>query len=70
MEEEKRKKIRKELVIKILILIVLILLIGITSFKTGSKFYLLKNMYLDDKNSASVETGISRWYFNVKVIQK
>ena len=44
--------------------------LGITSFKTGSKFYLLKNMYLDDKNSASVETGISRWYFNVKVIQK
>ncbi len=65
-----KKKINKELVIKILLLVLLILLIGITSFKTGTKYYLLKNMNLDDNTPASVESGVARWYFNARIINK
>lgn len=69
MENSKRKIIvKKEIIIKILILIILILMIGITSFRSGSKFYLLKNMYLEDETTANIESGISRWYFNARVI--
>lgn len=65
----KEKILNKKLTIKILILIVLILLILITSFRSGEKFYLLKNAYFGD-TKANVESGVARWKFNAKVIYK
>ncbi len=64
------KKINKELILKILFLIVLIILIGITSFRSGNKFYLLKNMYLNGKTDATAESNVSRWSFSAKIINR
>lgn len=61
---------RKELIIKILVLVILNLLIGITSFRSGSKFYLLKNMYMDDKTSAETKSQVARWNFRARIINK
>lgn len=68
-EEDKMKRIQKELVIKILILIILILLIVITSFRSGEKFYLLKNAYFGD-NDTNIGSSIARWNFEAKIIYK
>ena len=65
---ENKKKLNKELIIKILILVILIILIGITSFRSGNKFYLLKNMYLDDKTLAETKTTVARWNFSARII--
>ena len=63
-----KKRLNKELIIKILILMILLVMIALTSFRSGCKFYLLKNVYLDGKTSANVESKLSRWYFNAKII--
>lgn len=60
------KFLNKELTIKILILIILILLIAITGFRSGEKYYLLKNTHFGD-SKASVESGVAKWNFCVRV---
>lgn len=56
----------KELIIKILILIVLILLTLITSFRSGEKFYVLKNTYFGE-STTKVESGLARWKFEARI---
>lgn len=68
-KENKRKKLRKELYIKILILIILLLLLVITSFNTGKKFYLLKHTYLDSI-SGEVTSDVARWNFSARIIME
>lgn len=63
---KKRNFLNKELTIKILILIILILLIAITGFRSGEKYYLLKNTHFGD-SKANVESGVAKWNFNVRV---
>lgn len=60
------KKYNKELLIKILILIVLVLLILVTSFRSGEKFYVLKNTYFGETKT-KVGSGLARWNFEVKI---
>lgn len=62
-----KKSLNKEFTIKILILIILILLITITGFRSGEKYYLLKNTHFGD-SKANVESGVAKWNFNVRVI--
>ncbi len=57
----------KELIVKLLILIVLILLILITSFRSGEKFYTLKNTYFGETRT-KVESGVARWKFEARII--
>lgn len=63
----KSKFLNKKLIIKLLILIVLILLIFTTSFRSGEKFYVLKNTYLGDIET-KIESGLARWKFNARVV--
>lgn len=63
----KIKNYNKELFIKILILIILVLLILVTSFRSGEKFYIIKNTYFGEKTT-KVESGLARWKFEAKVI--
>ena len=63
---DKKYNRKKELLIKILILITLILLIIVTSFRTGQKFYLLKNTNFDD-TVAEINSEVARWNFNVRI---
>lgn len=63
----KISKYSKELVIKLLVLIILLLLILVTSFRSGEKFYVLKNTYFGEL-STKVESGLARWKFEVKVV--
>lgn len=62
----KIRNYNKELIIKLLILIVLILLILVTSFRSGEKFYVLKNTYFGE-TTTKVESGVARWKFEVKI---
>jgi len=59
--------LNKELIIKIIILIILLLLVSFTSFRTGTKFYLLKNTTFDSKDE-NVNSEIARWNFEAKII--
>lgn len=59
-------KYSKELIFKILILIFLILLIFTTSFRSGEKFYVLKNTYFGETET-KVKSGVARWKFEAKV---
>lgn len=61
------EKMRKKRIWKILILIILLLLIIITGFKTGQKFYEIKNTNLNAVNT-SVNSNIAKWKFKVKII--
>lgn len=63
----KVKNYNKELMIKILILVLLVLLILITSFRSGEKFYILKNTYFGE-TTTKVESGLARWKFEARVI--
>jgi len=68
-KENRRKKLKKELYIKILILIILLLLIVITSFNTGKKFYLLKHTYLESIGG-EVNSNVARWNFSARIIME
>ena len=59
---KENKFLNKKLIIKLLILIVLILLIFTTSFRSGEKFYVLKNTYLGDIET-KIESGLARWKY-------
>ena len=58
---------KKEFLIKILILILLLILVFVTSFRTGSKFYILQNTLLE-KTEGAGESNIARWNFRARVI--
>lgn len=64
--EEYEAKRRKR-IIKILLIIILLLLIIITSFKTGQKFYEIKNTNLNSVNT-KIDSSVAKWNFNVKII--
>lgn len=61
------EKIRKKRIIKIIVLIILILLVIITGFKTGQKFYEIKNTNFNAVNT-SINSNIAKWRFKVKII--
>ncbi len=63
----KLQNYNKELLIKLLILILLILLILITSFRSGEKFYVLKNTYFGETKT-KIESGVARWKFEARII--
>lgn len=62
-----KNDLKKELYIKLIILITLVLLIVITSFNTGRKFYLLKNTYIEN-SKGEINSGVARWNFNARII--
>lgn len=52
--------------LRIIILIILVIILLITSFKSGEKFFVLRNTNFDSlvvKN----KTSVSRWYFNARI---
>ena len=61
------EKVRKKRIIKIIILIILILIVMITGFRTGQKFYEIKNTNLNAVNT-SVNSSVAKWKFNVKIV--
>lgn len=70
LKSEKTKKnisLKSELYIKLLIFIILVLLVIITSFNTGRKFYILKNTYLEN-SKGEINSGVARWNFSARVI--
>lgn len=60
------KNYNKELIVKILILLVLVLLIFTTSFRSGEKYYILKNTYFGESQS-KVKNKLARWKFEAKI---
>lgn len=56
----------RKLIFKILMLIVLVLLIFTTSFRSGEKFYTLKNTYFAESQS-KIKNGLARWRFEAKI---
>lgn len=67
--KEKKINLKKELYIKLMILIILIILVVLTSFNTGRKFYLLKNTYFET-TKGEISSGVARWNFNARIIEK
>lgn len=61
-EKLKNKRIRR-----IILIIILILIIVLTGFRTGQKFYEIKNTNLDSVNT-NVNSSIAKWNFKVKII--
>ena len=65
--EKKKRNLKKQLYVRVLILIILLLLLIITGFNTGRKFYLLQNTYFEN-TEGQVNSGVARWNFSAKVI--
>lgn len=65
--KKNKSALKKELYIKLLIFIILVLLVIITSFNTGRKFYVLKNTYLENCKG-KINSSIARWNFSARVI--
>ena len=63
---EKDEKDIKRKLIKIIILLLLIIIVVITSFKSGERFFDIKNANFDDSYS-SVESSVAYWYFNAEI---
>ena len=63
-----KNKQRNSFIIKLIILIILLIIIVICSFKTGQKFYILKNTYFDTTMSET-SSKVARWYFNARIVQ-
>lgn len=61
-EKLKNKRIRR-----IILIIILILIIVLTGFRTGQKFYEIKNTNLNSVN-ANVNSSVAKWNFKVKII--
>ena len=64
--EKKRLKLRVKRIIKLMILIILIIIVIITSFKSGKRFFEIKNTNFDDSYS-KVDSSIAYWYFNAEI---
>ena len=63
---ENDEKYIKRRIIKIIILLLLIIIVVITSFKSGERFFEIKNANFDDSYS-SVESSVAYWYFNAEI---
>lgn len=61
---ERRDK--RNLMIKVMFFLILWIILGITSFKTGQKFYILKNTYFNTTQSKT-NSSIARWYFDARI---
>lgn len=67
-KQEKSKKFKEDrTLIKIIIIIILLIVCIITSFKTGQKYYDLKNSQFTPSNS-EIDTDIAKWKFRVTVV--
>lgn len=64
---DENNKLKIKLYIRVLILIILVLLVLLTSFRTGRKFYLLKNTFFDN-TIGNVESGVARWNFDARIV--
>ena len=62
-EKENQKQYR---IIKLIILIVLIMIMIITSFKSGERFFEIKNANFDDSYS-KVNSSVAYWYFDAEI---
>lgn len=65
INEHDDEYVRKR-IIKVIILILLIIIVVITSFKSGERFFEIKNANFDDSYS-TVESSIAHWYFNAEI---
>lgn len=59
-------KYGKRRMIKIIILIILIIFVIITSFKSGERFFEIKNANFDESYS-TVGSSVAYWYFDVEI---
>lgn len=64
--ENQKLKLSAKRIIKIIILIILIIIVIITSFKTGKRFFEIKNTNFDDSYS-KVDSCIAYWYFDAEI---
>ena len=60
------KNYKKELIVKLLILVFLVLLIFTTSFRSGEKFYILKNTYFWESQT-KIKSGLAKWRFEARI---
>ena len=60
------KNYKKELIVKLLILVFLVLLIFTTSFRSGEKFYILKNTYFGESQT-KIKSGLAKWRFEASI---
>lgn len=63
--DEENKNLRRKN-IKLIILIMLIIILIITSFKSGERFFEIKNAGFDDSYSR-VDSSVAYWYFDAKI---
>lgn len=68
-EKQQKEKVQKgnKTIIKIIIIIILLIICIITSFRTGQKYYDLKNSQFTSSNS-EIDTDIAKWKFRVTVV--
>lgn len=80
MEENENKRIEKEIVktknnedkeknrkiIKLILLIILIIIVIITSFKSGERFFEIKNSNFDNSYS-KINSDVAKWCFDVTI---
>ena len=59
-------KYGKKRMIKIIILIILIIFVIITSFKSGERFFEIKNANFDESYS-TVGASVAYWYFDAEI---
>ncbi len=62
----KKNEQHKNFIIKIILLIIFVIIILVTGFKSGQKFYILKNTNFDATQSY-VDSGVARWYFDASI---
>ena len=60
------KNYKKELIVKLLILVFLVLIIFTTSFRSGEKFYILKNTYFGESQT-KIKSGLAKWRFEARI---
>ncbi len=63
-QKEKRSNMN---IIELIIIIILLIICIITSFKTGQKYYDLKNTQFKDANS-EINTDIANWCFRATIV--
>jgi flagellar basal body-associated protein FliL len=64
-DEKKENKLL--LYLKIILIILLLIICVVTSFRTGQKYFLLRNTQFEDSNS-NIETDIAKWNFEARIV--
>lgn len=67
MNNKKKNKKIKITTLKIVLIILLLIICIITSFRTGQKYYDLKNTQFKESNS-EINTDIAKWSFRVTIV--